>query len=715
MTKARRIAALILSLIMVLSLCVMFASCVNEEELQQKQQRIDELQAQLEGKQKEIEDLKAQLESKQKELDELQRENETSTFQLNNAKKDIKNLVGQLSELVTPDLETLTKEEEYIIQHGREPSLKYDFKDNTVNVIIKRSFLGLVGFNDFKVTKSVSEVIAITCGEETIYKGSNDTFPFYEGHNKGITLTLATHDKAKVLEVIDILRKLDIVLIADPDYNSIAVPLSVPSDTNYSAQWGLNGNYGINVEEAWNYTKGDYSVKVGVMEGSFDGHEDLGNMFNANITEWSTDSGEAQNRINHGTHVAGIIGANMDNNLGIAGVAKCSMYMLNPGNLIDSLKYAAENGIKVINASFYFVDDVGGTLIPSPFNQKHYDAIAEYGKRGGLLICAAGNDGHSNDYTPVYPASYDLPNVISVGSIDSDGDISDFSNYGKQSVDIFAPGGNILSTFPKHSCNGVILSTTDGREFYECETNLIEYPDGSGELVRVRNNTTHYQNGYHYMSGTSMAAPFVTGVAALLLANNPALNPQDIKATILGNVDKSDNLTNLCVSGGRLNAYNALRNPIHSYVYEIIGQGQHRATCECGSIIVGYHTGHFTSLGTTSGHSGYCTVCGFSGSEWHVWERLAVSFKCKVCRAVSRYIEVTFPGDNDVGIYGIQNASMSNGQTFIVDDAVILFYENKYYLLIDGLENYETDDIVFNAADLVLSRLSFLAGHCPRE
>jgi subtilisin family serine protease len=129
-------------------------------------------------------------------------------------------------------------------------------------------------------------------------------------------------------------------------------------------------------------------------------------------------------------------------------------------------------------------------------------------------VAAAGNDHNNNDTNPFYPAAYDLSNVLAVAATDHKDQVASFSNYGKISVDLGAPGVDILSTLPG--------------------------------------------NQYGYLSGTSMAAPHVTGVAGLVYAQFPALTPAEVKARILSSVDPIKVLQSIVVTGGRLNAAKAL-------------------------------------------------------------------------------------------------------------------------------------------------------------
>lgn len=217
---------------------------------------------------------------------------------------------------------------------------------------------------------------------------------------------------------------------------------------------------------------------------------------------------------NHGTHCAGTIAATANNGVGIAGVASNvnvkimalkAMGGVNEGTstskLIKAIKYAMNNGADIVNASW------GGEM-----NQGQDLALKKMIACSGLLfVCSAGNCGQNKDVSVSYPASYntELDNVIAVGSIDCDGKVSDFSNYGK-SVDIMAPGAGIYGTSV---------------------------------------------GGYATMSGTSMAAPFVTGVATMLYAGKEFLYPANVKKILLESYTKLDTLSEgLVANAGMIDA-----------------------------------------------------------------------------------------------------------------------------------------------------------------
>ena len=219
----------------------------------------------------------------------------------------------------------------------------------------------------------------------------------------------------------------------------------------------------------------------------------------------------------HGTHTAGTIGALGNNGTGVTGVNWAVRIM--PLKFLDAngsgtdeaaiaaIRYAADNGARVSNNSWggYF-GAAGDTL---------YQAIEYAGTKGHLFVAAAGNDGLNNDTSPYrsFPASYDLPNIISVAATDAKDNRPRWSNYGKASVDLGAPGVGIWSTVP---------------------------------------------GGYVPASGTSMAAPHVTGAAALILAEHPGLSADQVKTLILSTADPVRALRNKVATDGRLNVGRAL-------------------------------------------------------------------------------------------------------------------------------------------------------------
>ena len=319
-----------------------------------------------------------------------------------------------------------------------------------------------------------------------------------------------------MLRAIEELEQLDHVLAAEPDYNFEVTEDWAPDDTRYTDQWGLRGANGIQAEGAWDITRGEATprIKVGIFEHNIQSdHPDL-RVINGNFTP------AAGVNADHGTYVGGILAAITHNNLGVAGVAQVELALLDQSsnNFASSLMWALNNNIRIVNASFYY----GPVGSPAPAITAHATAIRNFGSNGGILIASAGNQGATTigntDDTPQFPAGYgdarnfpNINNVISVGALNENGTRRNNSNFGANSVHVYAPGGLILSTFPENRW------------------------DPSNHF-----NVANYEQvaqGYAISSGTSAAAPHVTGVAALLKAVNPNLTAVQIRDAILKNAD----------------------------------------------------------------------------------------------------------------------------------------------------------------------------------
>ena len=537
----------------------------------------------------------------------------------------------------------LTEKDLYCLSHVHTPSLSEEFEDNRLFIQFKENFSGEIGFSYFK-NFSQTEIIKIENAlNKNIYitKGENSSLKINEECHC-LVLTFSTNDKSIVLSSAKQINEYNEVLVTQPMYITYVQHCYTPTDYFYDLQWGLNGTYGINAPSAWDITTGNSTIKIGIFEDGADlSHEELyGKIINVNCYGPSD--------YKHGTHVAGIIGATL-NSFGISGVANVTIYLLNPNLLQDSISYANLNGIDIINASYVNVDY--NTQQPAPYNLDVYNILSSY---HGLLIYSSGNFGYDVDGSspncPVYPASYDLPNIISVGAINENGTKASFSNYGSSSVDLFAPGVSIISTYPTDFCIN-----------NQCEG-------------------IHYANGYHYMSGTSMAAPFVTGVAALMLSQYPNMNLLHIKEHILDGVQTISGLTNYCVTGGILDAYGALTSHVDGYhdtgnntyhygcticnngnldpqahtfgsICTYFNNSYHNKTCSvCGHQKHFAHSsnGYYQNLGVDIGHSTTCTGCGQTYTCAHVWEWVNSinKYRCRHCPAISKTGQSPYGYDN---------------------------------------------------------------------
>ena len=346
-------------------------------------------------------------------------------------------------------------------------------------------------------------------------------------------IKLPYDDKENVLRVIKQLEANEDILYVGPNYYSY--PNAVPNDPHYTAnrQWHLNGTYGINAPSAWDITTGASSVKVGVIDTGIANHPDLSANLIGGWDFYNNNNVTTDDLNSHGTSVAGIIGAKGNNGIGVAGIAwNVSLVPLqisytNPSTgrqtstnalTIAAINYAKNNNIQILNHSW------GGYS----YDPAVQSAINSY---NGLYVCSAGNGDKNIDNSPYYPASYTGSNIITVGAIKSNGQrptVSDWgydsngqpqgSNYGQNSVDIFAPGCYI------------------GSDLYSTKTG----------------------NTYGNFNGTSSSAPMVAGVAALILSKAPGFTAADVKDIIMGNGTYVPALNGLCVNSGLLNAGRAV-------------------------------------------------------------------------------------------------------------------------------------------------------------
>ncbi len=334
------------------------------------------------------------------------------------------------------------------------------------------------------------------------------------------------------LSVEDAIKKLknrDDVLYAEPD-GLVRMCTTTPDDDYYGEQWGLTK---VKANLAWDTRHDGSEVIVAVIDTGVDwDHKDLeDNMWDGGTSypnhgyDCGNDDNNPNDESGHGTMVASVIGAVGDNKTGIAGVCWEAQLMAVKithsganawiSNCIEGIYFAINNGAKIINASW----DIGQW-----YNSRHpyiglYDAIKAAEEADVLFIAAASNTstgGTDNDSDPLeaFPAAYDLPNIISVLATDSSDDKASFSHYGNYSVDIGAPGVNI-------KC---------------CDLD----------------------DAYTSVPGTSLAAPFVSGAAALIWSQNTSLKYYQVKQLILQYADHPSSLSSLCVTSGRLNIDNAL-------------------------------------------------------------------------------------------------------------------------------------------------------------
>ncbi|MES2354388.1 MAG: S8 family serine peptidase [Pseudomonadota bacterium] len=342
---------------------------------------------------------------------------------------------------------------------------------------------------------------------------------------------------------------------AEPDY--IVRHTAAPNDPGFGQLWGLQ-NIGQSIQgvagaagtdiaavSAWDVSVGSRSNVVAVIDSGIDyTHPDLvANVWSAPASFTVSIGGDSitcaagthgfnaitktcnpMDDNGHGTHVSGTIGANGNNALGVAGVSRVASVMgvkfLGADNkgfisdAVNAIEFAVQTkALFGVNANVRVLSNSWGCR--DCFSQSLLDEINRANTNDMLFVAAAVNDSSNNDALPVYPANHNVPNVISVAAINNQNQMAWFSNYGATTVHLGAPGMDVYSTLPNSS--------------------------------------------YGYMSGTSMAAPHVSGAAALILSKC-SLNTAQLKTVLLANTTPVAALSGRTTTGGRLNVNSAIRS-----------------------------------------------------------------------------------------------------------------------------------------------------------
>lgn len=331
---------------------------------------------------------------------------------------------------------------------------------------------------------------------------SKNTESLNEGTNI-VLIYLKDKNPHAVTNAVAKLSSSPYIVYAEPDY--IEEMHIISNDPLYNQLWGIQK---INAPLAWDYTTGDSSISVGVIDTGIDQNhpdirENMWTTWNGRLIygwNFADNSSDSMDLDGHGSHVAGTIGAVGNNRIGITGVCwqvrvAALKFGLDVASAIAAIDFANYYKISILNASW------GGRA----YSQALKDAIDQY---DGLFVASAGNDGTNNDVDPIYPASYDCKNIISVAAVDPYDTLARFSNYGLKTVDIAAPGTNILSL------------------------------DLAGE--------------YSPLNGTSMAAPHVAGAAALLKSSMPNISTITLKRIILSSAMENPELKGKILTGGIL-------------------------------------------------------------------------------------------------------------------------------------------------------------------
>ena len=391
----------------------------------------------------------------------------------------------------------------------------------------------------------------------------------------GSDLKVMKIDKGKdVLDAVAELAQNPDVEYAQPNY--IYHISAVPNDTQFAKQWSLKntaqtvvwpsatlqpnnpGNVGddINAEDAWDLINDCSSVTVAVIDtGIQHNHADLSSNMWVGTSPYINHGydfvGGDYDPLDdngHGTHVAGIIGAVGNNGVGIAGVCWHIKIMAlkafdacgsgSTSKIIAAIEFAINHGVKIINASF----NLYGTADPALSAE-----VTSAAQAGILIVAAAGNGCASSPCSPTttvgydvdsgtktYPCDFTQENILCVAAVDQKFQRASFSNYGATSVDVGAPGTNIVSTWP----TGVPSAA-----------NCTACSLGAGCTIN---------QDYYAESGTSMATPYTVGVAALVWAQNPAYTYLDVKHAVMSGGSAVTSMSAATVSGKVVNANGAL-------------------------------------------------------------------------------------------------------------------------------------------------------------
>lgn len=462
-------------------------------------------------------------------------------------------------------------------------SVTDDFKPGELLVVLKKNKSEL----NKKVSKNLFSTVHAKAVEDLTALSDNYDASLVnnEDFHQILRVVLPSTDKTDTYNAMKKIEQLDDVLSVEPNVtitlddvveedpaptkpNNSATPDSTLDNFNLNTEYQY-GLHTINAVNVWyQTTTGDRSVKVGVMDSGIDStHPDLVGNVNTALSRNFTDDGLGlTDTLGHGTHVAGIIGAT-GTQMAYGVCPKVTMVSLkvfktvnNKGNtnsawIASAINYAQQQGIKILNCS-------GG------FSSQYEVIKTAINNYSGILVASAGNDALNTDVTGHYPASYTNSNIIAVAASDSNNQLRSSSNYGVTSVDLAAPGTGIVSTYLNHQTKS--------------------------------------------LSGTSMAAPFVTGTVALLKAHYPNITNDQIKTCILAGVTPASALSGKVATGGILNVAQAFNNAIATVTTnnkiisgDFNGDGLDELMCIAN--IGSSHTRFLVNSSYTDGFSGWYT------------------------------------------------------------------------------------------------------------
>jgi subtilisin family serine protease len=383
---------------------------------------------------------------------------------------------------------------------------------------------------------------------------------------------------ADIDSLIEELQSRDDVEYAEPNYR-IKLGSVTPNDVRFNEQWGLKNpgsfigafeateNADIKAELAWDITTGSSEVIVAVSDTGVDAsHPDLARNIYTNPGEIAGNgidddhngyiddvhgfnvaemNGDTRDIVGHGTQMAGIIAAEFNNGIGIAGVSQSRIlpvrffkksgdspgdFDATVGDAARSLIYSIAAGASIINASWRTLLSVD--TVPEEYAHALEDAVAATDDAGVLLVCIAGNEGYNNDFSKVYPGAYQLSNEIVVAASDFNDEIWHNgyfiqTGFGPKTVALTAPGISVMTIAARGNC-----------QLCSDSTNPVDW--------------------YVRSDGTSLSAAYVSGVAALVKSKYPGDNAIMMKQRLMKGVEVRPNLADYVSTSGRLSAVGAL-------------------------------------------------------------------------------------------------------------------------------------------------------------
>ncbi|MFO7791376.1 MAG: NosD domain-containing protein [Candidatus Saliniplasma sp.] len=439
------------------------------------------------------------------------------------------------------------------IQDEEEPTEEEEDHSDSVLVKFKSSELPATSNLNLKENHLRDELRCLT---DTIDASIDRVFPFIYGGKLSLEEGIDPSTAVKVLS--------DHPMVEYAELDKKVQLMKEPNDPGYDSLWGMQN---IDAPGAWEVSSGKKRVVVAVLDTGIDyTHPDLKenmweDQYGHHGYNFVNDSHHPMDDYGHGTHVAGTVGAVGNNSLGVAGVnwdvSLMSLKFIDQtgsgtiSDAISSLEYVLEKkkeGVNIVATS----NSWGG----SEKSRFLSEAIERHRDEDILFIAAAGNSNRNVEEEPSFPASYELTNIISVGATGKEDNRTSFSNYGANSVHVGAPGEDI--------------------------------------------NSTSLDERYEYASGTSMATPHVSGLAALIASYDDSYNHNNIKNIIISSVDKFDDLEDKTLTSGRINATRAVtKTPdegIHFWIHAP-GNRSHREVLTESNIMVSLNDGIDPVLG----------------------------------------------------------------------------------------------------------------------